>query len=233
MKPEEYDSIAAAYQEIYSEATAMAKRGYDEAPIRKQIAANTKGGEAADRATKLADKSTFGDTNKEKQRQRLARTQRGDFRKTTSSSPGLHGYAHQSNDPKVKEKQAARGAQRSALTPNERKQLNMGDESFNIDMIEYLMVEGYADTNEAAFAILANMSEEWKQSIIEGRRTSLSALSRESQQRKADKERGRPETEDEKHRRLRLGRYAPSQYNYEKDANGNWRVTGRKDGEKD
>lgn len=170
MKPEEYDSIASAYQEIYSEATAMVKRGYDEAPIRKQIAANTKGGEAADRASALEKKPTFGNDKAAQQRSRLARTQRGDFRKTTSSSPGLHGYAHQSNDPKVKEKQAARGAQRSALTPNERKQLNMGDESFNIDMIEYLMVEGYADTNEAAFAILANMSEEWKQSIMEAKK---------------------------------------------------------------
>ena len=32
----------------------------------------------------------------------------------------------------------------------------------------YLLDEGYADTNEAAFAIMANMSEEWRQSIVEG-----------------------------------------------------------------
>jgi len=30
----------------------------------------------------------------------------------------------------------------------------------------YLLDEGYADTNEAALAIMANMSEEWKQSIL-------------------------------------------------------------------
>jgi hypothetical protein len=35
------------------------------------------------------------------------------------------------------------------------------------DIIEYLVSEGYADTNQAAIAILANMSEEWKQSIVE------------------------------------------------------------------
>jgi hypothetical protein len=32
----------------------------------------------------------------------------------------------------------------------------------------HLLDEGYADTNEAALAIMANMSEEWKQSIVEG-----------------------------------------------------------------
>ena len=32
----------------------------------------------------------------------------------------------------------------------------------------HLMSEGYADTEEAALAIMANMSEEWRQSIVEG-----------------------------------------------------------------
>jgi hypothetical protein len=106
------------------EATAMAKRGYDEAPIRNKIAKSTGGGKSADRATALENRPTYGDDKKAKARQELARKQRGDFRKTTSSSPGLHGYAHKSNDPAVKAKQAARGAQRGALTPSEKKQLN-------------------------------------------------------------------------------------------------------------
>jgi hypothetical protein len=119
-------------EELYAvvmEATAMAKRGYDEAPIRNKIADNTKGGKSADRAKALADKETFGRGDK-KARQHLARTQMGDHRKTTSSNPGLHGYGHQSNDPKVKAKQAARGAQRgkATLTPKERKDLNMSYE---------------------------------------------------------------------------------------------------------
>ena len=106
------------------EATAMAKRGHDETAIRNKIAANTRGGAAADRATALADKPTYGDRVKQAARQRLAQKQRGDHRKTTSSNPGLHGYGHKSNDPAVKAKQAARGAQRGALTPNEKKELN-------------------------------------------------------------------------------------------------------------
>ena len=34
-------------------------------------------------------------------------------------------------------------------------------------ILEHLVSEGYADTNESALAIMANMSEEWRQSIVE------------------------------------------------------------------
>ena len=34
-------------------------------------------------------------------------------------------------------------------------------------LLEYLVAEGYANTNENAIAIMANMSEDWKQSIVE------------------------------------------------------------------
>jgi len=34
-------------------------------------------------------------------------------------------------------------------------------------ILEHLVSEGFADTNEAALAIMANMSEEWRQSIVE------------------------------------------------------------------
>jgi preprotein translocase subunit YajC len=34
-------------------------------------------------------------------------------------------------------------------------------------ILEHLVAEGYADTNEAALAIMANMGEEWRQSILE------------------------------------------------------------------
>jgi hypothetical protein len=35
-------------------------------------------------------------------------------------------------------------------------------------ILEHLVAEGYADTNKAALAIMTNMSEGWKKSIIEG-----------------------------------------------------------------
>jgi hypothetical protein len=34
-------------------------------------------------------------------------------------------------------------------------------------LLEYLVAEGYANTNENAIAIMANMSEDWKQNIID------------------------------------------------------------------
>jgi hypothetical protein len=35
-------------------------------------------------------------------------------------------------------------------------------------ILEHLVAEGYADTNKAALAIMANMSEEWREDIMEG-----------------------------------------------------------------
>jgi hypothetical protein len=35
-------------------------------------------------------------------------------------------------------------------------------------ILEHLVAEGYADTNEAAIAIMTNMSEEWREEIMEG-----------------------------------------------------------------
>lgn len=146
---------------VVMEATAMAKRGYDEAPIRNKIAANTQGGKSADRAKALADKPTYGQTGKgspdPKARQNLARKQMGDHRQTTSSNPGLHGYGHQSNDPKVKAKQAARGAQRgkATLTPNEKKSLNMGYE-----MIGDSLEEGGMEVRTYSWREV--MGEAWK-----------------------------------------------------------------------
>ena len=40
-------------------------------------------------------------------------------------------------------------------------------ESYDI-VFEYLISEGYADTNENALVIMANMSEDWRESIVEG-----------------------------------------------------------------
>lgn len=167
MDTKDLRGLMEAYSEVYApqevdEATAMAKRGYDEAPIRQKIAKSTGGGEAADRATKLAQNTSFRGPESQRARNNLARKQRGDFRKTTSSSPGLRGYAHKSDDPKVKEKQVARSAQRNALTPNERKQLNMGDESFDLfdTILEFLCVEGFAETLEEAEWMMANIINE-------------------------------------------------------------------------
>jgi hypothetical protein len=149
------------------EATAMAKKGYDETAIRSKIAKSTGGGKSADRATALENRPTYGDSAKQKARQNLARAQRGDFRKTTSSSPGLHGYAHKSDDPAVKAKQAARGAQRGALTPKEKKELNREAYEAYEFVASYLLENNFASRIEDANVIINNMSEGWFESIME------------------------------------------------------------------
>jgi len=45
----------------------------------------------------------------------------------------------------------------------------MGEDVDLYDLIKgHLIDEGFADTEEAAHSIMANMSEEWRQSIVEG-----------------------------------------------------------------
>jgi hypothetical protein len=63
--------------------------------------------------------------------------------------------------------------------------------------------------------------------IGEGRYTSLQALSRESEQRKADKKRGRPETEAETHGRLMLGKFRPGASKEERAEGGRQRLKDR------
>jgi len=175
MDPKELRGLMEAYAEMYApqevdEATAMAKRGLDEPTIRQNIAKSTGGGQSVDRANALANKSTFG-SGDSAARQKLARSQAGDFRKTNSSNPGLQGYAYKSNDPDVKAKQAARGAQRgsAALTPNEKKKLNMGEEVEIFDtVLEFLQAEGYAETLEEAEWLMANVIDEQAIDIILG-----------------------------------------------------------------
>jgi hypothetical protein len=152
--------------EEVDEATAMAKRGLDEPAIRTKIAKSTGGGEAADRATALADKQVFrGDGSA---RDTLARKQRGDFRKTTSSNPGLHGMQHKATTPEDKAKQSARGAQRGVLTPNEKKRLNREEFDIFDTVLEFLQAEGYAETLEEAEWLMANVIDEEAIAIVIG-----------------------------------------------------------------
>ena len=150
------------------EATAMAKRGHDETAIRNKIAKSTGGGKFADKATELENRPTFGDKSKQASREKLARTQRGDFRRTNSSDYGLRLGAHKSDDPAVKAKQAARGKQRSALTPREKKMLNREAYETYEFVTSYLLENNFANTIEDANVIINNMSENWFNQIMEG-----------------------------------------------------------------
>jgi hypothetical protein len=94
-------------------------------------------------------------------------------------------------------------------------------------VLEYLLDNGHADTVDEAHYVMMEMDGETIADIFEGRRTSLSALSRESQQRKADKERGRPETKAEIHGRLMLGKFRPSASPEERAEGGRERLKDR------
>ena len=188
MDSQDFRNLQEAYSNVYrqevDEATKMAKLGYDEVDIRNKIAdrtikANTRAGRTVDKATALEDKPTYGDDEKKEGREKHARAQRGTFHSTNSSNPGLHGNPYNANkkpsesDPntpeRVRELQGVRGKQRArvGLTPNERKLYTSYEYDRFDTILEYLIAEGYADTNENALVIMANMSEEWKQSIIE------------------------------------------------------------------
>ena len=61
---------------------------------------------------------------------------------------------------------------KGAVRKGEKTGLNIKD-SYEYDtfdtVLEYLIAEGYADSNESALVIMANMSEEWREEILEGR----------------------------------------------------------------
>jgi hypothetical protein len=171
---DDFDYVCEAYSIVLNEATAMSKRGLDEPAIRNKIAKdtakNTSGsGAAADRAKALAGKETYGDADKKHQRGDFARKRMIAHRSATSTDRSLRVGGHQSKDPAVRAKQDARGAQRAraSLTPAERKQLNMGEEFDTFDVVlEYLYVEGYAETIEEAEAMMVNLTPEQIDEII-------------------------------------------------------------------
>ena len=70
-----------------------------------------------------------------------------------------------SKDPEERKKTAERMSKSS--DPNDRTDLRKVEQVDLYDIIlSHLLDEGYAETPEAAEAIMVNMSEEWRQSII-------------------------------------------------------------------
>ncbi len=65
-------------------------------------------------------------------------------------------------------REVGKGASGAARLAGRVASKGLGEEVDLFDYIlEHLVSEGYADTNKAALAIMANMSEEWKQSIVD------------------------------------------------------------------
>ena len=60
----------------------------------------------------------------------------------------------------------ARSAEKKRLMNPQEPQESYEYDRFDT-ILEYLISEGYADTNESALAIMGNMSEDWRESIVE------------------------------------------------------------------
>jgi len=130
------------------------------------------------------DMKTFKANRKKNERKAASddAKKRGHVDKFTGKPYGTEEAASRRKDIHTPEKKPSRDAARDAAmgetghggplrAKKVRKAKAMGELGEGVDLfdylLEYLVAEGYADTNKAALAIMANMSEDWKQSIVE------------------------------------------------------------------
>jgi hypothetical protein len=96
-------------------------------------------------------------------------------------------------------------------------------------ILDHLVSEGYADTNEAALKIMANMSEEWREDIMEISQktaTSAYAASKTGEFEGADSDRDLKRTDNlEKHIKRKFGKKAAE----DADRHADSQTFGRKD----
>jgi len=131
------------------------------------------------------DMKTFKANRKKNERKAASddAKKRGHVDKFTGKPYGTEEAASRRKDIHTPAKKPSRDAARDAAggetghggplrAKKVRKAKAMGELGEGVDLfdylLEYLVAEGYADTNKAALVIMANMSEEWKQSIVEG-----------------------------------------------------------------
>jgi hypothetical protein len=82
---------------------------------------------------------------------------------------GEYEYGHTGYDPSFDGGPSAPGGKPRGKKAERQKKTGVSAESFDIyDIIlSHLLDEGYADTQQAAEAIMVNMSEDWRESIVE------------------------------------------------------------------
>ena len=104
------------------------------------------------------------DRNRQRAAQRAAARNAARKEGKTGSVPGV-GYV--SPRPERETYRDSAGVERH--TSGARMPKKDQKESFDLFdyILEHLVAEGYADTNENALVIMTNMSEEWRQSIVE------------------------------------------------------------------
>ena len=142
---EDYDLSSYTWDEMYEVCLDEAVEQIDELSVNKMNAYINKAEKDRGRLNKKWDQGTA--TSKE--RKKVFDREEGEARasKKIRQKTGKDSFRLNALD-KLK----------SAITKEE-------VEIFDV-VLEYLVAEGYADTNESALVIMANMSEEWRQSII-------------------------------------------------------------------
>ena len=159
-----------------SDAALDARYGYGRASGDKRSfgrAANRSSAAAALRALRRGERSGSG-TSREAGADAVHRGWADTARTSTDQTPekkerraGLANtpYSNLPDDEKEKDRVSFDAVR---ATYNRNKNINASYEPDLYDVIlEYLITEGYADTNENALVIMANMSEDWKYSILE------------------------------------------------------------------
>lgn len=113
------------------------------------------GKEAGEHADKAAEAQTFGrkDASGRSKQSPKPRIEKSDYRTTQD------GKMHKQDQRELK----------TELRIKRDRRLRKEDVETDLFdyLLEYLVAEGYADTNKAAISIMANMSEEWRQDIVE------------------------------------------------------------------
>ena len=92
------------------------------------------------------------------------------FTKYSARQSGSGAGGEEGPGPKAPKRsgRSGRGANTDRGSGNAAKRRMSEDFDLFDAILEHLVAEGYADTNESALAIMANMSDEWRQSIVEG-----------------------------------------------------------------
>jgi hypothetical protein len=139
-----------------------AMSGQDKLDRTKRLRAKAKNkAEQANEEFEQVDEDANYDRNRKRAAQRAAARNEARRQGKTGSVPGV-GYVSPRPERETYTDSAGVERHKSGARMPQKEETDLFDY-----ILEYLIAEGYADTNEDAFVIMANMSEEWRESIVE------------------------------------------------------------------
>lgn len=134
---------------------AARRRAQEMGAKRRRTPAYRAGG---NRGTGRNERAAYNLSNTQRSAAANPDTQRTRSRRPSTEDTGMHQGDYDRYNRKDPKKNPKHEANKETST-----------ESYDLfdHILEHLVAEGYADTNQAALAIMANMSEEWREEIIE------------------------------------------------------------------